>query len=63
MVLWTVVLGSFMYAFFPHTQTSELVYGVIIALVFSVYILIDTQMVIRHYHVEEEIAAAVSRLQ
>lgn len=38
----------------------ELVYGAIAALIFSAYILVDTQLVMRHYHVEEEIAAAIS---
>jgi hypothetical protein len=30
------------------------------ALIFSGYILVDTQLVMRHYHVEEEIAASIS---
>ena len=46
--------------FFPYNDKVELVYGVICALIFSGYILVDTQMIMRHYHVEEEIAAAIS---
>jgi len=49
-----------MAAFFPHGSTTELVYGVVAALIFSGYILVDTQLVMRHYHVEEEIAASIS---
>lgn len=51
---------SFMYMFFPHSSTGELIYGGVAALLFSAYILVDTQMVMRKHHVEEEIAAAIS---
>ncbi|EAA35821.1 UPF0005-domain-containing protein [Neurospora crassa] len=58
--LWGLIITGFIYAFLPHTSTSELVYGGVAALVFSGYILVDTQLVMRKYHVEEEIAAAIS---
>lgn len=58
--LWALVLFGFMYMFLPQTSTSELIYGGISALIFSAYILVDTQLVLRHHHVEEEIAAAIS---
>lgn len=58
--LWIVVIFGFMAAFFPASKNVELGYGIVIALVFSGYILVDTQLVMRHYHVEEEIAAAMS---
>lgn len=58
--LWFLVLFGFVAAFFPRSSTMELVYGGVGALLFSAYILVDTQLVIRHYHVEEEIAAAIS---
>jgi protein lifeguard len=58
--LWILIIFGFMAAFFPHGKTIELVYGVVAALIFSGYILVDTQLVMRHYHVEEEIAAAIS---
>jgi protein lifeguard len=58
--LWLLVIFGFMAAFFPMSKTVELVYGAVAALVFSGYILVDTQMVMRHYHIEEEIAAAIS---
>ncbi|KAK4553043.1 hypothetical protein LTR86_009967 [Recurvomyces mirabilis] len=59
--LWIMILFGFMAAFFPgHSSAVELGYGVVGALVFSGYILVDTQLVMRHYHVEEEIAAAIS---
>nr|POE51532.1 bax inhibitor 1 [Quercus suber] len=58
--LWVLVIFGFMSAFFPRTSGIELGYGVVAALLFSGYILVDTQLVMRHYHVEEEIAAAIS---
>ncbi|KAL9014082.1 MAG: hypothetical protein Q9173_001253 [Seirophora scorigena] len=58
--LWILIIFGFMGAFFPYSSTVELVYGGVAALIFSGYILVDTQLVMRHYHVEEEIAAAIS---
>jgi protein lifeguard len=58
--LWILIIFGFMAVFFPHGKTIELIYGVVAALIFSGYILVDTQLVMRHYHVEEEIAAAIS---
>ncbi|KHO01355.1 transmembrane BAX inhibitor motif-containing protein [Metarhizium album ARSEF 1941] len=58
--LWALVLFGFMAMFFPYNSTAELVYGGVAALIFSAYILIDTQLVMRHHHVDEEIAAAIS---
>jgi FtsH-binding integral membrane protein len=58
--LWALILFGFMAAFFPYNSTAELAYSGIAALIFSGYILVDTQLIMRHYHVEEEIAAAIS---
>lgn len=58
--LWALILVGFMAAFFPYNSKVELAYGAVAALIFSGYILVDTQLVMRHYHVEEEIAAAIS---
>lgn len=58
--LWALILFGFMAAFFPANSTVELAYSGIAALIFSGYILVDTQLIMRHYHVEEEIAAAIS---
>ena len=58
--LWALVLFGFVAAFFPYKSTTELIFGAAGALIFSGYILVDTQLVMRHYHVEEEIAAAIS---
>jgi FtsH-binding integral membrane protein len=58
--LWALMLFGLMAMFFPYSSTVELGYGCIAALIFSGYILVDTQLVMRHHHVEEEIAAAIS---
>jgi len=58
--LWVLILFSFMAMWFPYNSGVELGYGIIAALIFSGYILVDTQLIMRHYHVEEEIAAAIS---
>lgn len=58
--LWALIMFGFMAAFFPGGRTVELVYSGVAALLFSGYILVDTQLIMRHYHVEEEIAASIS---
>lgn len=58
--LWGLVLFGFMSAFLPYSSTGELIYGGLGALIFSGYILVDTQLVLQRYHVEEEIAAAIA---
>lgn len=57
--LWAVVLFTFVSIFLPYNSTGELVLALITALVFSGYVLVDTQLVLRKHHVEEEIAAAI----
>lgn len=58
--LWVLIIFGFMSAFFPYNSGVELGYGVVAALIFSGYILVDTQLILKHYQVEEEIAAAIS---
>jgi len=58
--LWVLILFGFMTMFFPSSSKVDLGYGIVAALIFSGYILVDTQLIMRHYHVEEEIAAAIS---
>lgn len=58
--LWFLILFGFVAAFMGPSSKVELVYGAVTALLFSAYVLVDTQLIMRHYHVEEEIAAAIS---
>ncbi|KAJ5134556.1 hypothetical protein N7448_000425 [Penicillium atrosanguineum] len=58
--LWFMVLFGFVAMFIPFGSTAELIYGVMGTLIFSGYILVDTQMVMRHYHLDDEIQASIS---
>ncbi|CAH0039888.1 unnamed protein product [Clonostachys solani] len=58
--IWGLVMFGFVAMFLPHDSTTQLIYGGLAALIFSAYILVDTQLIMRHHHVEEEIAAAIS---
>lgn len=55
----TIMFG-FVSMFFPTNSTVELVYSGGIALLFSAYILVDTQLVMKRFEVEEEIGAAIT---
>jgi len=58
--LWLLIGFGFVAAFFPHSSGLELAYSCGACLLFSGYILVDTQMIMRKFHYEEEIAAAIS---
>ncbi|KAI5776586.1 inhibitor of apoptosis-promoting Bax1-domain-containing protein [Geopyxis carbonaria] len=58
--LWLIIIFGFVSVFFPYNSMVELAYSGVCALLFSAYILFDTQMIMRRMHVEEEIAAAIS---
>jgi hypothetical protein len=42
--LWVLIIFGFMAAFFPYSSGLELGYGIAAALIFSAYILVDTQV-------------------
>ncbi|KAF2863594.1 Bax inhibitor family protein [Piedraia hortae CBS 480.64] len=58
--LWILIIFGFMAMFFPYSSGVELGWGIASALIFSGYILVDTQLIMRHHNVEEEVAAAIS---
>lgn len=58
--LFALIGIGFVYMFFAPSNTMELVYGSVGAIVFSGYILVDTQLVMRKFNVEEEVPAAIS---
>ncbi|CCG81377.1 Bax Inhibitor family protein [Taphrina deformans PYCC 5710] len=60
MALWGMVMVGFVGMFFPHNSGFELAYSGFGCLVFSGYILYDTQMIIKHHSVDEYIMASVS---
>ncbi|KAF8429177.1 transmembrane bax inhibitor motif-containing protein-like protein 4 [Tirmania nivea] len=55
-----VVIFGFVSMFFPRNSAVELFYSAAVAILFSAYILVDTQLIMRKFHVEDEIAAAIS---
>lgn len=46
--------------FVPFSSTMELLYSGAGALIFSVYILIDTQLIMSHFYPEDEVIAAIN---
>lgn len=58
--LWFLVAAGFLMIFFPYSSGVELVYSSIGALLFSAYILVDTQQIMNLYHPEDEVPAAIS---
>lgn len=59
-VLFAMIGISFIWFFFTPSSTAELIYSSIGAIVFSGYILVDTQLVLRKFNIEEEVPAAIS---
>lgn len=60
MILWGMIGFGFVAIFFPYSSKVELIYSIIGAIVFSGYILVDTQLILRRFHPEDEIAASIS---
>ncbi len=58
--LWLLIGFGFVAMFFPASSGMELAYSIIATIIFSGYIIVDTQMIIKHYHYEEEVAASIS---
>jgi len=58
--LWGLILVGFVAMIVPPSSGVDLAMAGVTALIFCAYILVDTQLIMRHYHVEEEIAAAIS---
>jgi len=59
-LLFGAIVFSFISMFFPYNSTIELVYSAGIALLFSAYILVDTQNIMRNHHPDEEVTAAMA---
>ncbi|KAL7270753.1 hypothetical protein RUND412_006529 [Rhizina undulata] len=54
------MIFGFVAIFFPNSSGVELVYSSAVALLFSAYVLADTQMIMRRVHVEEDIFLEIS---
>ncbi|KAK9472709.1 inhibitor of apoptosis-promoting Bax1-domain-containing protein [Dipodascopsis tothii] len=60
MALWALMGMGLIAMFFPYSSLGELGFGALSALLFSGYVLVDTQLIMKHYQPEEEIAASIS---
>lgn len=58
--LWGLIGVGLVGMFVPFSSAVELIYSGIGALVFSGYILVDTQMIIRKFHPDQVIPAAIN---
>jgi FtsH-binding integral membrane protein len=59
-VLFALIGIGFVFIFFTPSSTAELIYSSIGAIIFSGYILVDTQLVLRKFNIEEEVPAAIN---
>lgn len=59
-LLWGMIGFGLISMFFPFGSKVELVYSALGALVFSGYIMVDTQLIMKRYHPEDEVAASIS---
>jgi FtsH-binding integral membrane protein len=61
MGLWALIGWGFVMMFFPHQSLAvEMIYSGLGALIFSVYIIVDTQKIMRTAHLDDEIPATIS---
>lgn len=58
--LWMLIGFGFIAMFFPYSSSMDLVYSCLGAIIFCGYILVDTQLIMKRYHPEDEVAAAIS---
>ncbi|KAJ6260709.1 hypothetical protein Dda_4938 [Drechslerella dactyloides] len=58
--LWILVAAGFVSMFFTHSSGFELAYSIGAVIIFSGYILVDTQLIMRVFTPDEEVAAAIS---
>ena len=61
MGLWALIAFGFVFMFFPARSSGvELVYSGVGALIFSAYIVVDTQIIMKKFSVEDEIIATIT---
>lgn len=58
--LWVLILFGFMAAFFPSSSGVELGYGIVAALIFSGYILVDTQVSTETVHWQRNLLTRIT---
>ncbi|KAF3903588.1 hypothetical protein AA313_de0203449 [Arthrobotrys entomopaga] len=58
--LWILIGAGFISMFFSHGSGFEMAYSIGAVVIFSGYVLVDTQMIMRQFTPDEEVAAAIS---
>lgn len=59
MGLWFLIGWGFLFMFFPQSKTANMIYSGLGALIFAVYIVIDTQSIMKRFHLDDEVAATM----
>lgn len=61
MALWMLICFGFVVMFFPgRSSTVELLYAGISAVIFTIYIVIDTQKIMKTAHLDDEVIATIT---
>ncbi|KAG7194919.1 uncharacterized protein KQ657_004027 [Scheffersomyces spartinae] len=61
MALWMLICFGFVAMFLPgNTSTVELIYAGVSAVIFTIYIVIDTQKIMKTAHLDDEVIATIS---
>ena len=61
MGVWLLIGWGFMFMFFPsQSKGMEMIYGIFGVPVFSLYIVIDTQQIMKTAHLDDEIIATIT---
>lgn len=60
MSLWALIGMGFVLMFLPGGKTMELVYSSLGALLFSAYIVVDTQLIMEKYSADQEVMATIT---
>lgn len=59
MGLWALIGWGLVMMFFPGSETVNMVYSGLGALLFSAYIVVDTQLIMKFMHLDDEVPAAI----
>ncbi|CAK7900657.1 bax inhibitor 1 [[Candida] anglica] len=60
MGVWALIGWGFLSMFFPQSSGMELVYSGLGAILFSIYVIIDTQKILKTAHLDDEVPATIA---
>lgn len=59
--LWVLIGVSLIFMFFPgHSKTSDIIYATLGAIIFSGYVVVDTQLLMKKFSADDEIIATIT---